>query len=123
MTTWHPAAVWVFAFLLGAFVPTLIVVGLLGPVGLLTFPLAVGHAVLLGLPVALFYRHRRWTNPLAAIAGGFLIGALPMGVFRVLANPQSSLLAYLEFAASSGLLGATGAMTFWLILKWAGALR
>ncbi len=74
---------WIGALLMGAGAPALLVAFALGSAEV--FPpaaaITLGHAVILGLPVALFYRRRQWRSPAYALAGGFLIGALPAGLY------------------------------------------
>jgi hypothetical protein len=91
--------------------------------------IAFGHSVLVGLPAALYWRHRRWTHVLSAIGGGFLVGATPIGILLVGSNLLSSLpiisdlLTCLEIAGIGGLLGAPGGLAFWLTLRAFGEFR
>jgi len=73
---------WVAAVLFGALVPALIVAGFSAEIMVLpwAFAITLGHSLILGLPIALVYRAIRWTHLTAAIAGGFLIGAVPGGL-------------------------------------------
>jgi len=138
------AFAWIGALLLGALVPTVIVSlpfwSAEALVVILAFSLA--HALVLGLPIALVYRAKRWQWPGLAVATGFLIGAVPIGVFTwpVRNEPRSTswangvlvsvdgiptLAGWLDFLRILGVfggLGAAGALAFWLTLRWAGAL-
>jgi hypothetical protein len=76
---------WIAAVLWGALVPALIFAGVSRNILVLTlaFYVTLAHAAILGLPAAI-YRAKQWTGIGTTIAGGFLIGALPIGVLRVL---------------------------------------
>jgi hypothetical protein len=138
---------WIAATLLGALVPAAIVsMRLAGPalpmLWLFAFGVALGHAIILGLPAALLYRAKRWHRPDVAVATGFLIGAIPIGILNwpVRNAPNSTmsfgdtllnvdgvptLAGWLEFLRVLGMfgsLGAVGALVFWLTLRWSGAL-
>ena len=41
---------------------------------------ALGHAVLLGLPLFLVFRLKGWVNVMSCVALGFAVGAVPAGV-------------------------------------------
>ena len=41
---------------------------------------ALGHAVLLGLPLFLVFRLKGWVNVVSCVALGFAVGAVPAGV-------------------------------------------
>jgi hypothetical protein len=45
-----------------------------------TFAIALGHAVLLGLPLLLVFRLKGWINVMSCVALGFAVGAVPAGV-------------------------------------------
>lgn len=133
---------WVGAVLFGALAPGLVVAGLSGDIRLLplAFAVTLGHSLILGLPIALLYRAMRWTRLTASIAGGFLIGAIPGGLvawpvslaLRTTASVNGvptiidgvpTLAGWLQFFGFVGLLGglgATGAIVFWLIIRWSG---
>ena len=91
--------------------------------------IAFGHAVVFGLPTALYCRRRGWTHVLAAIAGGFLVGAVPIGLYLagstlVDGTPTAAnLLVCLKAAGVGGLLGAPGGLAFWLTLRAFGQFR
>src|SRR5262245_24200931 len=76
---------WIAAVLLGALAPALIVAGLSADIRILplVFAVTLAHAVILGLPVALFYRISRWTRLSAVLVGAFLIGAIPLGILTL----------------------------------------
>lgn len=135
---------WIAAVLLGALVPALIVAGL--SLSAMVLPMAfattLGHSIILGLPVALLYRAKRWTRLSTVIAGAFLIGAIPVGLFAWPISPSSRTtasvdgvatvidgiptlagwLSYFKLLGMFGGLGAVGGLVFWLTLRWSGAL-
>jgi hypothetical protein len=135
---------WVAATLLGALAPALIVSGFAQSLAILplAFEVTLGHAIIIGLPVALFYRAKRWTRLTATMAGAFVIGAVPGGVltwpvspsFRTTASVDgvatiingvptlAGWLNYLEGLAALGGLGALGGLVFWLTLRSCGVL-
>ena len=110
MTAWPPA-VWGLALLVGALAIT------------------VGHAVLFGLPAALYCRRRGWTRVPGAITGGFLVGAAPIGVLLVGSTvldgtlTASNLMKCAEVAGTGGALGVPGGLAFWLTLRAFGEFR
>ena len=135
---------WIAAVLLGALAPALIVAGLSTNLMVLPFAFAVtlGHSMLLGLPVALFYRGKGWTHLGAAMVGAFVIGAIPVGIFAWPVSPSlrttasvdgvttildgvptlAGWLGYVKMLAMFGALGAAGGLVFWLTLRCSGAL-
>jgi hypothetical protein len=114
---------WIAAVLLGALAPALIVSGLWGDLRILplAFAVTLGHAIILGLPVALYYRAKRWTRLSAAIVGAFLIGAIPVG-FLAWPPTWAAWLGHLRSMAEFGALGAVGGFVFWATLKSCGLL-
>ncbi len=110
---------WVAAVLLGALVPAFVVALVIGKMQLLpvAFAVTLAQVVLLGLPVALIYRAKRWTRLSAVLAGAFLIGAIPNFL-----TSWSDFPAYLPSVAATGALGAVGGLVFWLTLKVCGRL-
>lgn len=127
-----PAAVWGLTLLTAALAAALAA----GPfwglslIGLaFTLPVTLGHAVLIGLPLALYFRRRGWTHVLAAIAGGILVGVITIGVLTVGSlvvdgmPTASHLRKSLEIAGICGGLGAPGGLAFWLTLRAFGQFR
>ena len=134
---------WIAAVLLGALIPALIVAALSASLMLLplAFAVTLGHSMILGLPVALLYRSKRWTRLSVAIVGAFLIGAVPAGFIAWPMNlalkttasvdgvatiidgvpTLAGWLGYLELMAACGGLGAVGGLVFWLTLRCSGA--
>src|SRR5438874_3891425 len=84
------AAKWLVALLLGAIAPAALVAFARGSAGIFAPAAAItlGHAVILGMPVALLYRRLRWRSPAFALAGGFVIGALPSGLYFWPVDPR-----------------------------------
>ncbi len=135
---------WIAGILLGALAPALIVALLSQKIMILplAFAVTLGHSIVLGLPAALFYRARRWTRLSTAIAGAFLIGATPYGIFAwpmsLSSKTQASFdgvptiidgiptlagwFAYLEGLVAFGGLGAVGGLVFWSTMRWSGLL-
>ena len=117
------APAWAAGLLWGAFVPAALFAACLATPSF--FPLALGvtiaHTIVLGLPVALVFLWRRWTALAAVLAAGFVIGLIPIGI--VASPPRlSEIKNILMLASAFGALGATGAGTFWLVLRACGAL-
>jgi hypothetical protein len=136
---------WIAAILLGALAPALIVAGVSASIAILpiVFGITLGHSVILGLPVALFYRAKQWKRVSAAMIGAALIGAIPVGIFAwPLSYPSLKTTAsvggvatiidgvptvagwfgYLKLLGLFGGLGAAGGLVFWLTLRWSGVL-
>jgi hypothetical protein len=44
-----------------------------------TFAIALGHAVLFGLPLFLVFRSKGWVNVMTCVVFGFFVGAVPAG--------------------------------------------
>lgn len=74
------------------------------------FGFALAHAVLLGLPAALWLRRVNRFRWLPVAAAGLLIGALPYAIFSLVAGDPLS--EALEDASVLGLLGVCGALAF-----------
>jgi hypothetical protein len=112
---------WILATLLGALAPAAIFSIAVQSIGALPFVLAftLAHTLVLGLPIALLFRFMRWQRPYLAVVTGFLIGAMPNGV---LSWPTDNWLKLSVILGVYGGLGASGALAFWLTLRWAGAL-
>lgn len=119
---------WTAAVLLGALVPAVIVAGLSGDVRYLpaAFAITLGHTVILGLPVALFFRAKRWTRLSVVLAAAFLVGAIPLGLPVSFSGRPAAGLADLPAQLwpvwPFGLLGAIGGFVFWLTLRSCGVL-
>lgn len=109
---------------------------------LVAFGIAGGHAIVLGLPLFLVLRQRRWVNAFSSIVGGFAVGAtggtlLTLGQFGrgysysvngipQIVNGVPTAAGWLNYFGTLGFLGALGALaglTFWCILKWSGSTR
>lgn len=102
-----------------------------------TFVVALAHLVILGLPLALVCRARRWTGWMAAGVGGFLVGASPVGFLRWLlrfsktaASGQVTTIVdgiprWLDDIRWVGIasgFGVAAALTFWFTLRRYGVL-
>jgi hypothetical protein len=85
------------------------------------FGVSLAITVIIGVPVALLYRARRWTNPIGVLIGGFVIGALPYCLFFLIVFSPAAL-SDVRLIAMFGGYGAFGAMVFWLTLRTFGAL-
>jgi hypothetical protein len=107
-----------------------------------TFAIALGHAVLLGLPLFLVFRSKGWINVATCVAFGFAVGALPDGVLTwpmqhfVLYTSASvdggptmperiitaaEWISYIKPVIYCGSLGALGGLVFWVIVLWSGS--
>ena len=103
-----------------------------------TFVVALTHAVVLGLPVALVCRAMRWTGWLAALLAGFLVGAAPVGFLRWLLTSSRTAgsgqgvptiiggvpmrLDDIRWVAIAGGFGLAAALTFRFVLRRYGVL-
>jgi hypothetical protein len=135
---------WIAGLLFAALAPAAAFAGFARSVQVLpiAFMVTLGHAVALGLPAALLFRYEQWTSLIGAIAAGLLIGAIPVGILEWPLQPGSGFsasspsgptvvdgiptwagwLEYLQLVGGFGLLGALGALAFWLTLKVSGVL-
>ena len=130
---------WFGAVIFGALAPASIAAMSTGSIRFLpaAFAVALGHAIILGVPVAYVYRRRRWTAFLPAVVGGFLVGAIPFGIVSLPIGPTSETidgvatvvdgvptlegwLKYAETLSVFGMFGVLGAVVFWLVLKVCG---
>jgi hypothetical protein len=107
-----------------------------------TFAIALGQAVLLGLPLFLVFRSMSWINILTCVVFGFAVGAVPDGALTwpmqhaVLYASRSvdgvptiidgvitaaGWVSYAKPVIYCGLFGALGGFAFWVALIWSGA--
>jgi hypothetical protein len=123
---------WAVAFVLVALLPALpVLIVAQASVAWTAFMLALIYAVVFGLPVVLAFRVKRWTHLGAAIAGGFLVGIVPVFVFGLVVGTStpSGMAVWADAIPSIGLVlaifggfGAAGGLVFWLTLRWFGVL-
>ena len=106
-----------------------------------TLAVALGHAVLLGLPIFLIFQSRGWGSAAASVVLGFAIGAVPAGIlsfpvsgFAHFASAWAGGTPTLTLVPSTaalcvdyilpliyfGLLGALGGIAFWAVLTCFG---
>ena len=102
-----------------------------------TFAIALGHAVLLGLPIFLIFQSRGWGSLAASVVLGFVIGAVPAAILSFPASDFSLFASawaggrptqsvglntaalwadYVLPLIYFGLLGALGGIAFWTVL-------
>ena len=116
---------WIAAILLAALAPALIVTGLSASLGILpiAFGIALGHAIVLGLPAALFYRAKQWRRLSAAVLGAALIGVVPVGLFAWPLSPGSKTSASADGVATiiDGILTLAGWLGYLKVLGMCGA--
>lgn len=86
-------------------------------------PAALTLAVLIGLPVALFCRARRWTHWIVAIPGGFLMGLIITFLMMWFFDQFPATSSPLNDCLFGGVLGTFGALAFWGALKLFGELE
>ena len=107
----------------------------------ITFAVALGHAVLLGLPLFLVFRSKGWINVMSCVVFGFAVGAAPAGVLTwpmqhaILYASRSvdgvptiidgvitaaGWVSYVKPLIYFGSLGALGGFAFWVALTWSG---
>jgi hypothetical protein len=110
----------------------------------LTFAIAFGHAVLLGLPLFLVFRSTSWINLTTCVVFGFAVGAAPVGVLTwPMQHPElhtsASVIAvlmiineavmairwtgYIKPLIYFGSFGALGGLAFWVALIWCGTFE
>ena len=103
-----------------------------GSAFVMTFGMAFGHAVLLGLPLFLIFRSKGWVNVATCAIAGFTIGAGPATVLswptqhpQFTAVPSTIIDAavlvadwvnYLTPPMQFGMFGTLGGIVFWLVL-------
>lgn len=108
----------------------------------MAFGIALGHAIILGVPVALFYRAKQWKRLSATVLGAAIIGAIPVGILAWPLHPGSkssasaggvatiingipTMAGWLDYLKLLGMFGGFGALSglvCWLVLRWSGAL-
>jgi hypothetical protein len=134
----RPAAALVFAGL----APALAMIALwhtaeLAPiVFILTFVIALAHAVVVGLPLFLAFQSKGWINIMTCIVVGFAVGAVPDGILTSpMQNPElyavsvdsvptitngvliaAAWVGYVKPVIYCGSLGALGGLVFWVVL-------
>jgi hypothetical protein len=136
---------WIAAFLLGALAPAALFAPFTGRAEQalpLAFAIALGHALILGVPVALLFRLKRWDRLWAAVAGAALIGIVPGGILMWPFDPSSrgsgsangvvlwvdgiptlaGWMAYAELLMTQAMLGAMGGLICWLTLRSCGVV-
>ncbi|HKY87317.1 MAG TPA: hypothetical protein VJL90_11200 [Pseudorhodoplanes sp.] len=132
----------VAAFLLAALAPAFAMAVLSVQLAPITFYISLGHAVLLGLPLFFLFRERRWTSVFSSVAGGFVVGAIPIGFlawpFWPGSGSSSSVnnvpliingmptaagwLSYFQNLIFFASFGALAGFVFWLVLKLSGSM-
>ena len=138
-------AVWGLATVIGAVVAAALAAGAFEEAWafLPAVMVTATHAVIFGVPAAVFFRRRGWTSPWAALAGGFVIGVVPLEVYLWLTEASSNVntwsssgatmvngvrtwsgwMEHIEFMSVIGGFGAGGAFAFWLTLKYFGLVE
>lgn len=115
------------SILCSAFAPALVVVVFFrGDFASLVFLVALAHGLVLGVPLYLLARWLGWVNIATAVLGGFLVGAVPIGLYLGLDVDRTLTMAdWLAFGAvliMYGAFGALGGFAFWLALGATGGL-
>jgi hypothetical protein len=106
-----------------------------------TFIVAAAHALVLGLPLFLLVHSMKRVGVATCALGGFLIGAVPSGVFILISmiglhsassggkptviNGVPTLAGWIEYAyavGSAGWFGLTGGLTFWGAMRLSGQI-
>ena len=108
-----------------------------------TFAIALGHAILLGLPLFLVFRSKGWINVMSCVVFGFAVGAAPAGVLTWPMHhpaPHTSAsvdgvptiingvitaagwVSYVKPLIYLGSLGALGGFAFCVALIWSGTV-
>lgn len=92
----------------------------------IAFKVALFHAFVLGLPAFLVLRSKRPVTWFVCVVAGFAIGAVPTGLWTVLASlgqayaPSGDALGGLRFTSTLGAYGAVAGLVFWLSLRLMG---
>ena len=137
------------AFLFSGLAPALVMAALwhttkIAPmVFAFTFAIALGHALLLGLPLFLVFRSKGWINVMSCVVFGFAVGATPAGVLTwPMHHPEphtsasvdgvptiinrvitaAGWVSYVKPLIYFGSLGALGGFAFWVALIWSGTV-
>ena len=138
-------AVWALATVIGAGVAAALAAGAFEDAWAFMPAVTVTatHAVIFGVPAALLFRHRGWTSPWAALAGGFVIGVVPLEVYLAFTEASANVntwsssgptmvngvrtwsgwMEHIQFMSVLGGFGAGGAFAFWLTLKFFGVVE
>ena len=138
-------AVWALATVIGAVVAAALAAGAFEDAWafLPAVTVSATHAAIIGVPAAVLFRRRGWTSPWAALAGGFVIGVVPLEIYLWLTEASSNVntwsssgptmidgvrtwagwMEHIEFMAVMGGFGAGGAFAFWLTLKFFGLVE
>lgn len=106
-----------------------------------TFAIAIGHAVLFGLPLFLLFRSMGWINLMTCVVFGFAIGAAPTGIVTwPMQHPElhasasvdgvptiingtitaAGWISYFKPLMYFGSFGALGGFAFGIVLTWCG---
>jgi hypothetical protein len=109
----------------------------------LTFLVALGHAIVLGLPLFLFLRAKSLVGIMSCALGGFVVGAIGPALFGLMAmfgnasynassggrativNGVPTLAGWIDYAQAvgyAGLIGLAGGLTFWLVMRLSGQI-
>ena len=103
---------------------------------ILTFVIALAHAVVVGLPLFLVFQSKGWINVMTCIVVGFAIGAVPDGILTSpMQHPElhavsvhsvptitngvliaTAWVGYVRPVIYCGSLGALGGLVFWVVL-------
>ena len=131
------------AFLFAGLAPALVMAALwhTAKIAPFTFAIALGHAVLLGLPLFLVFRSKGWINVMSCVVLGFAVGAAPAGVLSwPMHHPAlhtsasvdgvptiingvitaAGWVSYVKPLIYFGSFGALGGFAFWVALIWFG---
>ena len=88
----------------------------------MTFIVALAHALVLGLPIFLLLRWLRRLPWWASLVGGFLVGSMPYAIvsFPSVQGTADAWRVYAETVAFLGGLGMAGGFAAWLVWYWIG---
>jgi hypothetical protein len=106
-----------------------------------TFIVALAHALVLGLPLFLLLRSMSQFGVVTCALGGFLVGAVPLGVLALISmtglqsassggrstviNGVPTLAGWIEYVQGVGfvgLFGMAGGLTFWVAMRLSGQM-
>jgi len=79
------------------------------------FAVALAHALVLGLPIFLLLRAKRWVNAMSAMASGFIVGAASLAIEAAQGHIDRTII---PGVLVMGGCGAIGGLAFYAVWKF-----